>query len=340
MRWQLEHTREIRIWVSSPRSPLMSLPRALCLPCAFVAVLSATALADTNLVVSAGANPSYTQRKFEGAEVKPESYVIGEGSFFGGITADRSLDRMSFRAIAESLAPELARQQYWPAKDLASADLLIVVHWGVTTPHQSTRDALDVTTLSFDPRDTPHVDNAASDALFKDPSAPIDSTGDPAPADIATSLRLGEVSPSFDIIERLSEEASQNYSVANNAQLLGYTRALRQLGSKAFGSAEEAVLRADLSTERYLLVLCAYDLKTPLAPGQRRRPAWVTHMNVRAAGTNFPLAVRNLGHAGANFFGRSTDAPTTVNAKMREGRATPGPLIILGMDEPVPPKKK
>lgn len=299
--------------------------------------------ADDHVVVSARANDSYTQRKFGGDQVRPESYVFGEGSFFGGITADGSLDRAKFRQIAESLAPELARQQYWPAKDLASADLPLVIHWGVTTPHQSLRDAQNVTTLSFDPRDTPHIESTAADQLFKDPTPANDTAGagDGSPSDIAASQRETEISPSFETIKGFNDEAARNFSEASNAQLLGYTKALRQFGAKAFGSAEEDTLRADLSSERYLVIVCAYDLKTPPQPGQKRRPVWVAHLNIRAAGTNFTIALNRMGQVGANFFGRTTDSPTTVQAKVRQGRATPGELIILGVEEPTTkPAKK
>jgi len=299
--------------------------------------------ADDHVVVSSRADDSYTHRKFDGAQVRPESYVFGEGSFFGGITADGSLDRMKFRQIAESLAPELARQQFWPARDYASADLLLVVHWGVTTPHQSMRDAQNITTLSFDPRDTPHIDSTASDQLFKDPTPANDTAGagDGSPNDIATSLRETEISPSFETIKGFNDEAARSFSEASNAQLLGYTKTLRQLGDKVFGSAEEATLRGDLTSERYLVIVCAYDLKTPKPPGQKRRPVWVAHLNIRAAGTNFGIALNRMAQVGANFFGRTTDAPTTLQAKVRQGHATPGELIILGVEEPTTkPAKK
>jgi len=298
--------------------------------------------ADDHIVVTGTANPAYVERKFGGPQVRPESYVFGEGSFFGGITVDRSLERMSFRQIAESLAPELARQQFWPAKDLAAADLLIVVHWGVTTPHQSLQAAQDITTLSFDPRDTPRVDNPAADQLFKEPAPAGDTAGagDPAPSAIAASLADWQSSPSLETVKGFSDEAARNFSQASNAQLLGYTRALRRLGRGPFGSAEEAVLRSDLMTERYLVILCAYDLRAPRTAGQRRRPVWVTYLNVRAPGTNFLIALNRMGQVGGSFFGRSTDLPTTVRAKVREGRATPGPMIILGTEEPTPAKPK
>lgn len=322
-------------------SPCPTFRLALTLSVAWAA--SQTSWADDHVVVSARADPAYTHRKFEGAEVKRETYVIGEGSYFGGITADRSLERMTIRQLAQSLAPELARQAYWPAKDLATADLLIVVHWGVTTPHQSMREAQDITTLSFDPRNTPHADNAAADQLLKDPEPSHDTEGmgDPSPTEVAGSLRGWEVSPTFDLIKGLSDEAARAYGEASNAQLLGYTKTMRELDGKVFGSAERDVLHADLTTERYLIVLVAYDVRTRLEPGQKRKPLWVAHVNMRAAGSNFPIAVNRMSQVGAEFFGRTTDKPTTQRAGIRRGYATPGELIILGVDEPKPaPAKK
>lgn len=315
-------------------SPNPALRMLLVLVTAGIAVRETRA--DDHVVVSARADDSYMQRKFGGDKVRPESYVFGEGSYFGGITADGSLDRMKFRQVVEALAPELARQQYWPAKDLGAADLLLVVHWGVTTPHQSLRDAQNITTLSFDPRDTPHIESTASDQLFKDPAPANDNggAGDPSPGEIAASLRETEISPSFETIKGFNDEAARNFSEASNAQLLGYTKSLRQLGAKAFGSAEEDTLRADLTSERYLVIVCAYNLKTSLQPGQKRRPVWVAHLNIRAAGTNFAIALNRMGQVGANFFGRTTGAPTTMQAKVRQGHATPGELIILGIEEP------
>ncbi len=320
-------------------SPVAAISRVLLLACA--CALTPFATADDYVIVSSRADPAYTQRKLEGSEAKRETYVIGEGSYFGGITADRSLERMTIRQIAQSLAPELARQAFFPARDLGSADLLIMVHWGVTTPHQSMREAMDVTTLSFDPRNTPHVENDVGDELFKEPGAPPDTegSGDSPAADVAKSLRAWEISPTFDLIKGLSDEAAHAYGEASNAQLLGYTKLMRQLEGRVFASAERDVLHFDLTTERYFIVLVAYDVRTRLEPGQKRKPLWVAHVNTRAAGTNFPIAVNRMSQVGAEFFGRTTDKPTPQRAKVRRGYATPGELIILGVEETTPARK-
>src|SRR5512142_3076462 len=79
--------------------------------------------ADHNVTVTATAIPEYVQHKYGGGKTTPETYVLKAGRI-----ADR--DRVSCRVVAEALAPELARREYWPAKDIAHADLGIVVQWG------------------------------------------------------------------------------------------------------------------------------------------------------------------------------------------------------------------
>lgn len=98
-----------------------------------IAVLGPLAVgcfAVPQVTVGATANPEYTQRKYGEGKTTSETYVVKPGQFAAGNIADDSLDHMPFRRVAEALAPELARQQFWPAKDAKDADLLIVVHWG------------------------------------------------------------------------------------------------------------------------------------------------------------------------------------------------------------------
>jgi len=82
------------------------------------------------VTVGAAASPEYTQRKFGGGNTTSETYVVKPGQFAASNIADKSLNHTPFRRVAEALASELARRQYWPAKDAKDADLLIVVHWG------------------------------------------------------------------------------------------------------------------------------------------------------------------------------------------------------------------
>lgn len=106
------------------------LARALAIGIAVLGPLAAAGFAEPLVTVIASANAEYTQHKYDGGKTASETYVVRPGQFVGGNIADGSLDHMPFRRVAEALAPELARREYWPAKDAKDADLLLVVHWG------------------------------------------------------------------------------------------------------------------------------------------------------------------------------------------------------------------
>ena len=275
--------------------------------------------ADEHVAVSASADTAYTQRKFDGAKVRPESYVFMEGTFVPGPTVDRSIERMPFRRVAEFLAPELARQQYFPAPDAPGADLLIVVHWGTTTPRTSGAEMQGQVTLS--------LDLTQERALQNETKSQTDGTAAWLGAGSEIDRQLG-----FEQTEHFTDTLDSDYANANNAKLLGYTKSLKQYEQRVFGSAEETTLRSDLSTERYFVILKAYDLKAPLAPGEKRRSVWTAHLNMRSPGSNFSTALKRMGLVGADYFGRSTATVETQRPKVREGRVILGPLVIIEDD--------
>lgn len=279
--------------------------------------------ADEHVAVSASADAAYTQRKFDGPKVRPESYVFMEGTFVPGQTIDRSIDRMPFRRVAEFLAPELARQQFFPAPDAKIADLLIVVHWGTTTPRTSGAEMRGQVTLS--------LDNSQERALQKEINTQAAGSSDAVAAWLATGSEIDR-QMGFDQAERFTDTLDNDYATANNAKLLGYTKSLKQYEQRVFGSAEETTLRSDLTTERYFVILKAYDLKAPLAPGEKRQAVWTAHLNMRSPGSNFSTALKRMGLVGADYFGRSTPTVETQRPKVKEGRVILGPLVIIEDD--------
>src|SRR5476649_639204 len=84
------------------------------------------------VVINASASPAYTQRKFVDGVPQQQTYALFQGKFFDGQTRDPSVDHSTFLAVAKVLAPDLAKQRYFPARAAAAADLLIVVNWGTT----------------------------------------------------------------------------------------------------------------------------------------------------------------------------------------------------------------
>lgn len=282
--------------------------------------------ADEHVAVSASADAAYTQRKFEGAKVRAESYVFMEGTFVPGQTVDRSIERMPFRRVAEFLAPELARQQFFPAPDAQGADLLIVVHWGTTTPRTSAAEMQGQVTLS--------LDATQERALQSEINGQAAGSSDAMAAWLGAGSEIDRQT-GFAETERFTDTLDRDYANANNARLLGYTKSLKQYEQRVFGSAEETTLRFDLSTERYFIILKAYDLKAPLAAGQKRQAVWTAHLNMRSPGSNFGTALRRMGQVGADFFGRTTTTVETQRPKVKEGRVILGPLIIIE-EEPEP----
>ena len=288
---------------------------------AFLGPLAVCGLADSSVIVSATANADYTQRKYGGEKTTPESYVVMQGHYFEGGIVDGSIDRMPFRHIAEIFAPELARRKYWPAKDPKEADLLIVVHWGTTTPQLSTVQMMARTSA------LPDVSVARENKQITTDTAA--GNGDFISGLMAEGSHEDTKLLQMEALNQLSDQVTNDLSSANAAQLLGYTRNLRQFGRRMMSSAEEETLRLDLHQMRYFIILKAYDLHAP-TPAQRGRAVWTLHLNMSSPGNNFHTALARMSVAAADFAGRTTDEVQTVRTPVREGHVEIGPLLILG----------
>jgi len=291
--------------------------------------------ADPHVSVVSFATPAYTQRKFNGTQIQPESYVFMAGRFVSGITVDPSIDRMTFRRIAEALAPELAQQHYFPAKDYRAADLLLVVHWGTTRPISEEEPPPPDNRALKDASGTsaPGVNETQQLRAWDNPNGGVDesaqrmfSIADEFP-DTPTGVDSQSVSNPF---LRAGEMATRQMTMADNMQLLGYARTMRRHSGSAVVSPEEESLRFDLSTERYFVIIQAFDLHQPVPRGQRRRPVWTVHLNMRSPGTDFAQALASMGHTAVDYFGRNADSVQIVRPKIREGKIELGEPIILG----------
>ena len=282
------------------------------------------------------ATPAYTARKFADGKVLPETYAFMEGKFFSGITVDRSIDRMPFRRIAEALAPELARQQLFPAKDLRSANLLVVMHWGTTIPYvdeaQSNRTSptTDATgTTASGPNETTQLrawDDNGSGAGFSDNGHRMFDIADRFP-DTPTGADSNVVGDAF---AAAGAFADRDMRARNNMQLLGYTSAMLRVVRSATSTAEEDSLRFDLTTERYFIILKAYDLREKVSPKHPRRALWTVHLNMRSQGINFESALASMSQTSPDFIGRTTDKVNLTTPRIRKGRVETAPLIYLG----------
>src|SRR4051812_3231772 len=77
----------------------------------------------------------YERQKLPDGSPKREYYALANGQYAHGLTANPSIDRVSFPVIAGLVATHLAKQNYFMAQDSKSADILLLVSWGTTIPY-------------------------------------------------------------------------------------------------------------------------------------------------------------------------------------------------------------
>ncbi len=275
------------------------------------------ALADPNVAVIAHAREDYTEQKFAGGKAAVETYVFMEGSYFEGTTVDHSIERMPFRRIAEYLGTELARQNYLPAQSINDAQLLLVVHWGTTTPRVSVQESFGGTNLSSP------VTGAADIAAFakEHPDGTFAGGLPPAP----DTTQTPEANDLAGVVDRLIG----NVSVGNSAALLGYQEEIHKL-SKAYSQTQSDIINFHLTSERYFITIMAYEVKQLRENNSRHRPVWSLHLNISSPGNNFSTALDRISIAAAEYAGRSTDGLQTVRPTVHEGKVNLAPLVIIG----------
>jgi hypothetical protein len=246
-------------------------------------VISVRAAEDViRVTVAAGADVHYAKARAKGDQLREESYVFGQGTFFAGAGPDATMAELPFAVIAKQLALGLAEQGYLPTRDQESADVLIVAHWGVTRPVE--RD-------SFDSQETlrqvdEYVSNPSGDPLLQDYG------------------QLEQLSARHD-----AANTSARGLTMQNARLLGYTRAFRideRERQKAGRLDEESQLQRDLGEERFFIIVMAWD-NTVLREEKKRTLLWITHCNTIARGKTFREALPALCGVGGKYFGRNLE---------------------------------
>jgi hypothetical protein len=308
----------------------MSLPRLI----GAVALLlaAATARADKHVVVIARAAPDYVQAR-TGADgrPRPESYVFMEGKHYPGQTVDRTMERTTFREIVGTLAPELARRQYFPGRTPAESDLLLIVHWGTTRPKIGIREMTAQPTTEVD-RDRLMVETMKEFGMQVEVESNF--SGLPDSLTLPDGHEFSQ-EQEFDRLDQLTDELGQQMRRGDNVTLLGYADDLHRLGKRAWTGELERSLRHDLNTERYFVIVRAYDLKGRVPSVPKNRPVWTMHLNISSPGNNFHTAMARMSVAAARFAGDNTGEPETVRITGREttGTVTLGPLIILGEEQ-------
>lgn len=301
----------------SPRSPVR-FPSVVVL---FGCLLTARLTADNHVMVIALADQGYTREKFPDGKSKPETYVVMPGNFFGGATVDRTLERMPFRRVAGYLAYELAKRDYWPAPSAPDADLLMVVHWGVTSPRSSLQELTGRTSLS---PDTSNTQDGIAGAL----GGPDPTTGAAVGWDIGERSNLNSIHAD-DYSQQLQDANSAEADRQNMARLLGLAQSLRRSQEAFVPSVNDIAVQHSLKEERYFVVVKVYDLRK-WEKGKVNRAVWTIRLNIGAPGKNFEEAMVRMSRAAVDWFGRTTDDVLVVRPTPYKGAVEMPPIVILG----------
>lgn len=259
------------------------------------------------IVVSAMASRDYVRPLGGDGRPEAESYVFMEGQRMGSGTADAGQSKVNFEQIARVLAGNLAKQNYFPAREADGAQVLIRVFWGTTLIYEDPQQQLNTEAL-----------NAAL-------------------AEYTANTMANGLADSGPVNMTLNEQATGRNAAASavnrNAALLGYQRSLDRLGRKATMTAEEISLRGELTEERYFVVLVAYDYQF-LRQHKKPRLLWITGLSIRSPGNNFPEALPALALAGAGSYGRDFDDIQRVKIGSQGGSVKMPEMEILESGAP------
>ncbi|MBK1876467.1 hypothetical protein [Pelagicoccus mobilis] len=241
------------------------------------------------VLTAAWASPEFEAQRQTPDGLAHMSYHIYPGNFHQGLVNDSSLEKISLQEIMETLAPEMAEQNFTPAATFEEGEMVIIVHWGVTAVQEDWADLFPEandgdTEYDEDGNETGYVDSELSH--------------------IATMDRP---------------------SVASNAQLTGINRALEKKG--LLPSDREAI-RSLLEDERYFIVLMAYDWPL-LRTEKQHKLLWSCRFSLPAQSTNFVDAVPSLGRAAAPFMGTNLDGLDKTKTQLGWGKGTVGELEVV-----------
>lgn len=294
-------------------------------PLAVIALLLGTAIAaraESLVTVRAFADKAYAAKRAETSPPEPQSYVFLKGRYYAGRTQDRTLEQKPFIEVARTVAADLRRQGFVPTRNTKTADLLILVHWGVTD--RIGRYAEINITTENEAADRVAALKNAEEAVW---TAKVE--GDERAEYENQQQMLREQDQMENLLRDIrSDMQATEWGASDNSALLGFNGT--NTGNELFGSEKAATLKSMSQEERYFIIVTAYDFKF-LRDTSKARVLWVARISTRAAGINFNMAVNRLSDIGGTVFGQNTDGLDFRRAKQREARIEYGELEVIGM---------
>ena len=295
--------------------------------CVLLALTGASRLlGDSRVAVRATADSEYVRQRTGNGEIKDQTYVFAEGRFFAGHVRDNTLEKTPFARVAKTLSSGLVAQHYFPSVELDDAELILIVHWGVTavadngykmlaqtSPQSPNNDALQRGVLGY---------LAAGDSLRGiSPASDLNLLASRTHFSEERELNRDAI---FSEVERVSSDIS----MASNARLLGFGETLQADRRSLFGTTEGQIARSMLSEERYFVIVLAYDCQV-LFREHRLKRLWSTRLSLPSPGMNFSNGVVNMASVGAAFFGQDVEGIQIKRSKEPLKDADLGPVTVI-----------
>jgi hypothetical protein len=284
--------------------------------CLFVcaSVLGASAaFGDDDSVVTAvysKVSNGYQRQKMPDGSFKREYYALTKGVYQPGLSPDRSIDGVRYPQIAKIAAQFLALQNYHLAPDAKSANLLLAITWGTTVPlsdsvyRTNTESFFSASNNLAIANRSPTVNDRSVDGIQSPAAAVRDAASDAFAGQLLQQVM-------FEDIRRQANE--------HNARLLGYVGA---------GDAYHDLI-SDIESERYYLILTAYDFRD-LADGGKPKLCWSTRVSVQAQGNRFNETLAVMLNRASRYFGR--DSQRLIRRYEPDTNITLGELRTVGYE--------
>jgi hypothetical protein len=264
-----------------------------------MATLPTARAADGITAVFSRTSDDYSRATLPDGSFEAETYAFGDGGYYGSAIRDDTIDNLTFRDVAHTIADSLAGKNYIAGRDPNRTKLLIMVYWGATD------GAMDFSSLRAASSGDGRLRRGSGSQSYGDDYA-SNSWG------LATGI-YGAASTQAQMTD------------TRNAKILGYLDEITLQGAKA--RRERYDLLNEVEYSRYFVVLMAYDFQL-MWKHKEHKLLWESRFSVREQGNDFTMALPAMAKYASDYFGQ--DSHGLVRTRVPDGRIYMGDPTIIG----------
>ncbi len=303
--------------------------RILILGC-FAALLGGIASrAEEIEAIASKVGKGYVRKKLPDGSFQPETYAFGKGDNMSGARVDSTIDKMDFMDVARILAVPLAEKGYFPTRDPATTNELIMVYWGTTrAPEDATESNSHYLAQQANASQAQAItalNNAARNPEIPTRPASLDAISQKqALAEADNQLLVANIGVQAENQRREDQDMK-------TATLLGYDSWWVSANAAMDGSVmgrRKADMRAELEEDRYFVVITAFDYQK-LVKEKKSKFLWEVRFSIREHGNAFDNRIEGMAKLASDYFGR--DSAGLHHDTLPEGKVEIGPVKSLGV---------